>query len=166
MSTRADCHRMDESSSSLDRLRVSCRQEAHSAHVFGDLAQCLARSLDVQIVLLSICGKNRYCHRGRQESTPAELAAAIRIADDFLSEEAGTITTTEPWPHPVLADHLVTAGSAPRSSFAGMRIRAAGHTIGTVCLFDRRPDAIRVILLEDMLWLAEAVVASVLARGC
>jgi hypothetical protein len=156
---------MDDSLRSLDRLRVACKQQAQAAHVYGDLAQCMARSLEVQIVLLSICGKRRYCHRGSLESTPAELAAAIRIADDFLAADTGTIMVTNACPAPGLAAHLAMAHSALMNSFAGMRIRAADHTIGTLCLFDRRPGAIRMILLEDMLGLAEAVVASVHARG-
>ena len=156
---------MDDSLRSLDRLRAACKQQAQAAHVYGDLAQCLARSLDLQVVLLSICGNRRYCHRGSQESTPAELAAAIRIADAFLAVDAGMIRTTDACPPPVVAAHLAMAGSALTNSFAGMRIRVAGHTIGTLCLFDRRPGAIRMILLEDMLLLAEAVVASVHARG-
>lgn len=141
---------MHESPRSLDRLRAACGQQARPAHVYRDLAQCLARSLEARIVLLSICGRSRYCHRGPQESTRAELAAAIRIADAFLTGDA--------------APNTVAAGSALMNSFAGMRIRAAGHTIGTLCLFDRRPGAIDEALLDDMLRLTEAVVASVHAR--
>ena len=162
---RADGHRMDDSLCSLDRLRAACKQQAPAGHVYGDLARCMARSLDVQIVLLSICGKRRYCHRGSRDSTPAELAGAIHVAESFLAADAGTITSTDACPPAVLAARLATAGSAPMNSFAGMRIRVASHTIGTLCLFDRRPGAIRMILLEDMLRLAEAVVASVHARG-
>ena len=157
---------MDDSLRSLDRLRAACKQQARPTHVYGDLAQCMAKSLGVQIALLSICGKRRYCHRGSQESTPAELAAAIRIANAFLAADARMMTATPSCLAPALAARLATADSALMNSFAGLRIRAAGHTIGTVCLFDRRPGAICPFLLEDMLGLAEAVVASVHARSC
>lgn len=155
---------MKDSCESLRRLRASCDEEAGCPRVVEDLTHRIARNLDVQTTVISILGNERYRYRASGASPPTEVCTAVRICDIFLCMNTDCVTVQDARLDPAFARHPGVVHPPFMRSFAGAQIRIKGSTIATLCVFDSRPDAIRVPHFKDMCHLTEAVVGSVRTR--
>ena len=156
MSQRSDPDRLAQ----LRRLMVLDTQPEGD---FDKLTTYLADQLDVPITMVNLLDENRDWFKSCVGLPLSESPAAFSFCQKMLESNAALIVVDDTTLDVRYADHPFVTGAPFIRFYAAARLCVAGHTVGTLCVYDLKPRHLKAADVEALELIASAA-AELLAR--
>ncbi|MET0186287.1 MAG: GAF domain-containing protein, partial [Achromobacter sp.] len=133
--------------------------------VFDNITQEASRILETPIAMVSLLDKDRDWFKAVVGFNATESAAETSFCNVFFAVKDDTVVIEDTLQDARFATHPLVLDMPFIRFYAAVRLRAAGHTVGSLCVYDtreRRPATAQVRQLQA---LGDATVHALQARA-
>ena len=151
MSLRTQRERLTE----LRRLMIL---DSKPERDFDEVTQTIANRIGVPITMINLLDESRDWFKSCVGLSVSESLSTISFCEQFLDSDVPYIVSADTTKDKRFAQNPFVTGEPHIRFYAGARLVANGHTIGTLCAYDFAPRDLNEGEIEALLVMAAAVV--------
>lgn len=142
----------------LAELRRLLILDSTVERVYDDMTLLLAHSLDVPIAMINMLDDERDWLKSSVGLPDRQTSADKSFCNVFFSSSEDLVVIEDATQDARFASHPYVVGAPFVRFYAAVRLKVAGHTVGTLCVRDQKPKRISTEQILHMQTLANAVV--------
>ena len=150
---------MRHNPSRLAELRRRLVLDSAPERAYDDLAQLLAKGLEVPMVLVNFMDGERDWFKSHIGVAQNESPTSTSFCEVFFGTTEDLIVVEDTLQDPRFDKHALVVNAPFIRFYAGARLTSNGHTLGTLCAYDFKPRKISADQIRQMRSLAFALIA-------
>lgn len=147
----------------LQALKSLALLDTAAEVAYDDLTRTLAQTFDVPIAMVNLLDADRDWFKSCIGVSLAESPAETSFCEIFFHCDDDLLVVPDTTADPVFSSHPLVVGAPFIRFYASARLAFAGHTVGTLCIYDVQPKQVSAEQIETLRVLRLATM-EVLAR--
>lgn len=147
----------------LQALKSLALLDTTAEVAYDDLTRTLAQTFGVPIAMVNLLDADRDWFKSCIGVSLAESPAETSFCEIFFHCDDDLLVIPDTLADPVFSSHPLVVGAPFIRFYASARLAVAGHTVGTLCIYDVQPKQVSAEQIETLRVLRLATM-EVLAR--
>lgn len=134
----------------LQALKSLALLDTAAEVAYDDLTRTLAQTFDVPIAMVNLLDADRDWFKACIGVSLAESPAETSFCEIYFHCDDDLLVIPDTMADPVFSSHPLVVGAPFIRFYASARLAVAGHTVGTLCIYDVQPKQVSAEQIETL----------------